>query len=141
MGHLARLVAAEILWLGQLHPKLCPHTQHRQRHANDAHEERQLDLPILAVADLVGSPLGSAAQTATLTGTGYPDATLLVLLHEVVGPHANRMLARLQYSGLEEVRAVLIFCCVTDGWRRMKVDRVRIYDDAGRRDAQRIKQG
>lgn len=46
MGHLAGLVAAEILWLGQLHPKLCPHAQHCEGHTNDRYEECQLDLPL-----------------------------------------------------------------------------------------------
>lgn len=93
MGHLAGLVAAEILWLSQLHPKLCPHAQHRQGHANDRHKEGQLDLSLLTVTHL-GGPSQSpstfhSSQTASLSGPRHPDATLLILLYKEVGPHTD----------------------------------------------------
>ena len=93
MGHLAGLVAAETLWLGQLHPKLCPHAQHRQGHADDGHKEGQFDLPLLAVTHLVRPPLAPSTfhspQTSSLSSSCHPNATVLILLYKEVGPHAD----------------------------------------------------
>lgn len=105
MGHLAGLVAAEILWLGQLYPKLCPHAQHRQGHSNDGHKEGQLDLSLLAVTDLLGPPLSPSAfhptQTPTLSSPCHPDTIVLIRLYEVVGPHTD-LKARLKEDQREE---------------------------------------
>lgn len=91
MGQLAGLVAAEILWLGQLHPKLCPHAEHREGYTDDRDKESQLDLSLLAVAQLVDPPLSSttfhSSQTSTLSC--HPCATLLILLYKEVGPHTD----------------------------------------------------
>lgn len=92
MGHLTGLVPTEILGLGQLRPKLRPHAQHRQGHPDDSQKEGKLDLPLQAVAHLVGPPVAPSpfhsTKTPSLARPWDANLTLLILLHEEIRPHA-----------------------------------------------------